>query len=493
MPKLHNKKGTFFLKYFIVFSSIIFASFLIIGIALMLFVAGFLRSNTLDELSKNAADVSSLTSQLIVSPVANNNPEGAAIMYFKTLETISTCTDSDVFICNSSGAVVACKDTIKNAFELSNDTTCSYHSMITIPKEYINKAKRGNFAEFSKMDNIYSKMHAIAISPVTVKNEFFGFAVISSPVSGELVRSLVRILTMFLLSASITLLLVMFVLYFLTDKFTKPVRQLAKATRSYASGDFSYKVPEINTHDELSELITEFNAMAESLSKIENSRRSFVANVSHEFKTPMTTIGGFINGILDGTIPKEKQNYYLEIVSSEVNRLSRMVNMMLNISKIETGNIDMNIEQFDISQKLVSVFLGFEQLISKKNIHISGFEDLPDITVHGDSAMIEQVVYNLVDNAVKFTETGGKISVNATSDNKNVYFSLTNSGKGIPYEDLTKVFDRFYKVDTSRSTDVKSTGLGLFLVKNIIELHGGTITAESEIDNFTRFTVKLPK
>ena len=118
-------------------------------------------------------------------------------------------------------------------------------------------------------------------------------------------------------------------LYFLTDKFTKPIRQLAAATRCYAAGDFSYKVPELNTNDELAELITEFNAMAVSLSKLENSRRSFVANVSHEFKTPMTTIGGFINGILDGTIPPEKQNYYLEIVASEVKRLSKMVNMML--------------------------------------------------------------------------------------------------------------------------------------------------------------------
>lgn len=493
MPKLHNKKGTFFLKYFFIFSSIIFISFLIVGVSLMLFVTGFLRSNTLDELSKNAADVSSLTSNLITSPVANNNPEGAAIMYYKTLETIAGCTDSDVFVCNKSGIIVACKDTIKNSFELSEDTTCSYHSMITVPHDYIDRARHGDFSEFTKMGNVYSKTHAVALSPITVNNDFIGVAVITSPVSGELVRSLVRILTLFIFSAAITLLLVMIALYFLTDRFTKPIRQLAKATRSYAQGDFSYVVPEIHTRDELSELITEFNAMAASLSKLENSRRSFVANVSHEFKTPMTTIGGFINGILDGTIPPEKQKYYLEIVASEVSRLSRMVNMMLNISKIETGNIDMNIEQIDISEKLVSVFLGFEQLISRKNIQISGFEDLPDVSVHGDSAMIEQVIYNLVDNAVKFTEENGRISVNAASDSKYVYFSVTNSGKGIPYEDLTKVFDRFYKVDTSRSTDVKSTGLGLYLVKSIVELHGGTITAESEVDSFTRMTVRLPK
>jgi signal transduction histidine kinase len=207
----------------------------------------------------------------------------------------------------------------------------------------------------------------------------------------------------------------------------------------------------------------------------------------------MTTIGGFINGILDGTIPEEKQSYYLEIVSSEINRLSRMVTTMLNISKIETGNVEMNIESFDLSSKIVSTFLGFEQLVSKKNIEIIGMEDLKPAIIHGDSAMLDQVIYNLADNAVKFTDNGGKIIVNTASDKKYVYLAITNTGKGIPEKDLEKVFDRFYKVDQSRSTDTKSTGLGLYLIRSILSLHNGTITVESEPGSFTRFTVKLPK
>jgi signal transduction histidine kinase len=302
-----------------------------------------------------------------------------------------------------------------------------------------------------------------------------------------------NIFKMFLFAAFIALVLVTIAVYILTGRIAKPIRNLETATRCYSSGDFSYRVPEIHSRDELSELIIKFNTMANALEQLENSRRSFVANVSHEFKTPMTTIGGFINGILDGTIPEEKQSYYLEIVSSEINRLSRMVTTMLNISKIETGNVELTVEQFDISQKLVTTFLGFEQLISKKNISVSGFDDLPKVLVHGDSAMLDQVVYNLVDNAVKFTDENGKILVNAASDKHYIYFSITNSGKGIPKNDIDKVFERFYKVDQSRSTDVKSTGLGLFLIKSIIDLHGGTVTAESEPDNFTRFTIKLPK
>lgn len=170
-----------------------------------------------------------------------------------------------------------------------------------------------------------------------------------------------------------------------------------------------------------------------------------------------------------------------------------MVTTMLNISKIETGNVEMNMEKIDVSQKLVTTFLGFEQLISKKKIEICGLEDLEQSTIHGDSSMIDQVVYNLVDNAVKFTNEGGRISVNTASDKNNVYFAITNSGKGIPEKDISKVFERFYKVDQSRSTDVKSTGLGLYLIKSIVELHNGTVTVESKVDNFTRFTVKLPR
>lgn len=493
MSRIHNKKGAFFMKSFAVLSLVVLISFLFIGVALMTLMTTFFRSETLTNLSENAERISSMTAELTDSSTAMRNPEGAAMMLYKTIDIMSNCTNSDVFICNKTGSVIACKDIMSKSFELSDDVRCPYHSNITISEDYINKAKLGGFTEFSKLGDIYSKTHAVAIEPIINNGQFYGFVVATSPVMGEMATYLVETFTMFLIAAAVTLALATIILYFLTDKMTKPIRQLAVATRCYASGDFSIRVPETKGNDEVSELITEFNAMAVSLSELENSRRSFVANVSHEFKTPMTTIGGFIDGILDGTIPPEKQNYYLGIVLSEVKRLSRMVNMMLNISKIETGNVDLKIEQFDISKKLVTTFLGFEQLITKKNIDVSGFEDLPCVHVHGDSAMIDQAVYNLVDNAVKFTNDGGKIMINLTSDDKNAYFSVTNTGKGIPTEDLGKIFERFYKVDKSRSTDVKSTGLGLYLIKNIVELHGGTITAESELNNFTRFTVRLPK
>lgn len=491
MAHFRTKKGTFFFKYFSIFSTIVLISFLLIGIALMIFTSGFLRTHDRNTTSLYAKEISKTMTDLVESDTSSRNPEGSALIILNSLDLMVDCTGYDVFICNKNGSVAACGEML-SGFKLNNDA-CEKHATLNLSQAYIQKVKKGGFSEFSTMDSFYNSVYSVSMEPIIINDNFTGFAVVAAPLEGSLVNNLRNVLRIFLFSAGLALLLVTIAVYIMTEKIAKPIRNLENATRCYSSGDFTYRVPEIRSHDELAGLITKFNSMATSLEQLENSRRSFVANVSHEFKTPMTTIGGFINGILDGTIPPEKQSYYLEIVSSEINRLSKMVTMMLNISKIETGNADLTIEQFDISQKLVTTFLGFEQLVSKKNIDVEGFEDLPQIIIHGDSAMIDQIIYNLVDNAVKFTNEGGKITVNAASDKKYAYFSVSNTGKGIPQKDINKVFERFYKVDQSRSTDVKSTGLGLFLVKSIVDLHSGTITVESEPDNFTRFMVKLPK
>lgn len=491
MARMHAKKGTFFFKYFFVLSAIILVSYIIIGTALMLFVTDFLKTENLDDTALYARNISETTAELIESSTSEHNPEGAALVILNSVDLMADSTGDDVFICNTKGEVIACPEMLTEFTK--NPETCEKHSDITIPKAYIQKAQKGGASEFSTLNSIYSSVHSISIEPINVDDEFIGFTVVSAPVSGDLLHYLEQILKIFLGASAISILIVLIAVYFLTERVARPIRNLETATTCYSSGDFSYRVPELQSNDELAHLITKFNSMATALSQLEDSRRSFVANVSHEFKTPMTTIGGFINGILDGTIPPEKQDYYLNIVSSEINRLSKMVNTMLNISKIETGNISLTIEQFDISTKIVTTFLGFEQLISDKKIEITGLDDLTPAQTHGDSAMIDQAIYNLVDNAVKFTQESGKIDVRTTTDKNFVYFAITNSGKGIPEKDLRKVFERFYKVDRSRSTDVKSTGLGLYLIKSIIELHGGTITVESEVDNFTRFTVKLPK
>ena len=472
-----GKKGAFFFKYFTIFSSIVLVSFLVIGSSLMIFMNKTMTSQVLDKTKTNVTNLAQMTAEILDSDAIKNNPQGVAITLCKNVEILANCTNYDVYVCDAKGNIIICPETLVG-MNISELHVCDQHNKIKIPPKYLNRVKTGELSEISTLNGVYETYQSVSMAPFYVNNSYRGFCVVAAPVTGTIFGYIQKTFVVFVVTAAIALILVTIAVWLMTERIAKPIRNLENATKCYSVGDFSYRVPELNTNDELAALITKFNAMASALAQLENSRRSFVANVSHEFKTPMTTIGGFINGILDGTIPHEKQNYYLKIVSSEISRLSKMVNTMLNISKIETGNVDMNIENIDISQKLVTTFLGFEQLISDKNIEICGLEDLEQSIIHGDSAMIDQVVYNLVDNAVKFT---------------NIYFAITNSGKGIPEKDLTKVFERFYKVDQSRSTDVKSTGLGLYLIKSIIELHKGTISVESHEGNFTRFTVKLPR
>ena len=287
------------------------------------------------------------------------------------------------------------------------------------------------------------------------------------------------------------LLLAFVAVYVLTYNLIRPLREMNIATKRYAHGDFSYRV-DSHGNGELSELANALNSMAKALAVLESSRRSFVANVSHELKTPMTTIGGFIDGMLDGTIPPSQQKHYLEIVSAEVKRLSRLVMTMLNMSKIEAGELKLQPSKFDISAQLFQVFLLFEQSIERKKIEIVGLEDMKSVTVEADPDMIHQVLYNLIDNAVKFTQESGQITTSILSDSEKVIVRIRNTGTGISSEEIGKIFERFYKVDKSRSFDVKGAGLGLYIVKSIIEMHGGQITAKSEEGKYTEFVFWLP-
>ena len=207
----------------------------------------------------------------------------------------------------------------------------------------------------------------------------------------------------------------------------------------------------------------------------------------------MTSIAGFIDGILDGTIPNNKQDYYLEIVSTEIRRLSRLVVSMLNMSKIESGDLEMKPSNYDITDQIIHILLTFEQKIENKSIEIRGLDALRPTYIVADPDMIYQAVYNLFDNAVKFTNNGGYIEVKLTEHNTDIEVSIKNSGTGIKAEELSHVFERFYKVDKSRSLDSKGAGLGLYIVKLMIEMHGGRVVAKSDNVETAEFSFNLPK
>ena len=196
--------------------------------------------------------------------------------------------------------------------------------------------------------------------------------------------------------------------------------------------------------------------------------------------------------MLDGTISEDKYDYYLRIVSDEVKRLSRLVTGMLNMSKLEAGEMQINLKQFDISADIFKTLLSFERKINDKDIEIVGLDKMESMIVSADEDMMMQVIYNLIDNAVKFTPQNGYIEFKTYHDKENLFVSIKNSGAGIEREEADKIFERFYKIDKSRSYDVKGAGLGLYLVKSIVELHGGQIVCKSKLNEYTQFVFWLP-
>lgn len=288
----------------------------------------------------------------------------------------------------------------------------------------------------------------------------------------------------------ITLILTLIISWFLSDILTRPLKGIVNAAKQFTRGDFDVRVEEDNHCDEIDELAVSFNNMVSTLQQQEALSRGFVANVSHELKTPMTSISGFADGMLDGTIPPEKHKQYLEIISQESHRLSRMVLRMLETARIESGEMVITPMPFDLSDTAVQVILSFENQLDEKKIDVE--VDLDDyLMVNGDRDLIYRVVYNLVDNAVKFVEDKGKLTIRTERLDKKARFAVRNTGSEIPQEDLTHIFDRFYKVDRSRSMDRSGAGLGLYFVKSIVILHGGDISVRSS-GGETEFDFTIP-
>ena len=270
--------------------------------------------------------------------------------------------------------------------------------------------------------------------------------------------------------------------YFITERIVHPLKNMTRAAKSFGKGDFSERIT-VNGHDEVSELASAFNNMAESLENLESMRNSFLANVSHDLRTPMTTISGFIDGIISGAIPKDQHEHYLGVISAEVHRLSRLVNQLLDISRLESGDRKFNFTDFDVAEVSRLILLSFEQKIDEKHLDVEFYAEEDTMSVNADKDAIYQIIYNLCHNAIKFSSDGGKFVIRITRImGKKIKISIYDQGAIIPYDDAKHIFDRFYKTDKSRGLDKSGVGLGLYICKTIIDAHGETIKHEPHDD-----------
>lgn len=324
--------------------------------------------------------------------------------------------------------------------------------------------------------------------PVTSKTGSEGFLFLFTAV-GPLFSYLGETMATYAFSVGIMFLVAFVVIYTTTMQLISPLQEMSRAAESFGKGDFSARI-EVEGDDEIAMLARSFNRMAESLDEFETNRRSFIANVSHDLRTPMTTIGGYIDGILDGTISKSEQKHYLEIVSEEVKRLSRLTSSLLSVMRLEERNQSVELVNVDAWDLILNIMFNLEHRIEEKNIYIPDLS--PEVSeVRADKDMLHQVIYNLIDNAVKYTPAGGEINVSVSEDGGQTRISVRNSGPGISADEQPYVFERFYKTDKSRGVDRGGTGLGLYIVKMLTTAMGGTVEVESDGESYTLFTVTL--
>lgn len=477
-----------FTKYFTLFAIIFIITLTLLGSSVFILVNNYTSDERTNLLKENTAAISSTVSSTLIMQDMNFSYSMEKALICETLATVSQSIDADIFICDVGGNIIMCKEKASSGHIFGEFPECNRHENMIMSNHVLSAVyEQGVIIDKA---TLFGTKYFIVGCPVYSDGNIIGsvFALTNTGMQ-SLTIGYVRL---FLISAFFSLIFAFVCIYYLTKNMVTPLRQMSSAAKKFAVGDFSYRV-KIQSEDELADLGNAFNDMANSLDVLESSRRSFVSNVSHELKTPMTSISGFIDGILDGTIPKEKEEYYLGIVSGEVKRLSRLVVSMLNMSKIESGDLEMKPSNYEITDQIIHILLTFEQKIENKNIEIRGLENLQPTYIVADPDMIYQAIYNLFDNAVKFTNEGGYIEVKLTDNGSLIEISIENSGTGIKAEELSKVFERFYKVDKSRSLDAKGAGLGLYIVKLMIEMHGGRIFAESDSENMAKFTFTLPK
>ncbi len=307
----------------------------------------------------------------------------------------------------------------------------------------------------------------------------------------EIKNTVDRVYFIIWISAFLAIIISAIILYYFSNRILiKPLGKINHTAKAIASGEFDKRVSLVSD-DEIGDLALSFNYMADSLQNLEKMRRDFISNVSHELRSPMTSINGFIVGMLDGTIPQEKWPYYIDIVHGETKRLIRLINDLLDLGRLESGEFSLRIENFDINELIRERVIKFEDRIEKKEIEMDVTLVGSRLKVKGDKDRIDQVLTNLLDNAIKFVPQNGEIKIRTEIRQDRVLVSVFNNGPGIPKDEIQYIWDRFHKVDKARTTG-GGTGLGLSIARQIINQHNQNIWVESgEIGTKFIFTLSI--
>ena len=473
-----------FTKYLAIFMLLITCSFLILA----LIISSIANDYAINTKEEGITRTSNAVANFLVRDFEGESAQEFS-NYLKNekenLNSVLTAslfyTDTCIFIIDNTGAPI-CTD-LKTGQNIISGT---------LPQTYLDKLNDNEqILELSNLGGMLAKRYLVSAQPVTeLNNENVGAVFVCA--ESESITDFVNVMMKAIILSTVSLMLaILIAIYFVTERTVVPLKNMVKAVKSFSRGKMDARV-HVTGNDEFTELSSAFNQMAESLEHQENLRRTFLANVSHDLRTPMTTISGFVDGIKDGIIPKEKHEYYLEIISSETKRLSRLVSTLLDISRMQAGERKFEKVNFDICEMARQILISFEQKLEQKKLDVEFVCDRDNMLVSADKDAIYQILYNLCDNAIKFAYDGGKYRITIKNIGRKISVSVFDEGIGIPHDDLPFVFERFYKSDKSRGLDKTGVGLGLYIAKTIIEAHDEQIFVNSEYQKNCEFVFTLP-
>ena len=475
-----------FTQYIAAFMSIIIVSF-----AILAFIVGsMVASHSLTERKSIATESANTVKDYLENEFSRSDAnEIQLFIYYNHADLRRTLT---LFTSYEKDLMLLLVDTSGDVL-ITDKLADSEYVNATIPPELVQEViKNGTTDEVSSFGGLFSApqlYHAVPIIDKSASTCAVLFAISTDSSLTELSEIMIRTVITAMLWVMLAALLTV---YYISSKITAPLKKISSAAREFAKGNFAVRVSVKGT-DEIAQLSESFNNMAEELENHEKTRASFIANVSHDLRTPMTSISGFIDGMLEGAIPPEKFPHYLNIVATEVKRLSRLVSSLLEISRFEAGEKKITISEFDICEMARQIVISFEKKIDEKKLYVEFDCDSFNLPVLADKDQIHQILYNICDNGIKFSKDGGKYIISIKEKGKKAFVSVYNEGQGISPEDLPFIFDRFYKSDKSRGLDKTGVGLGLYISKTIIEAHGQEIWAKSAYGEYSEFVFTLEK
>ena len=475
-----------FAKYLLTFMIIVVVSFLILMVITVSMVNSYAESAK-EELLSTVAEG---TSEFLLGRTESLSPADFADMIERSQEDVDrmlhtmAAMDEDISI--------LLVDNDGNVVYMISEAGVVGTSEMVIPMDVMERVNNVDSGPaLGDLEGVFeSSRHYAAVQVLTDEGYVCGkvFVCSTSVIYDELMSVMVR--TILIVSLWV-MLAALIAVYIVTERVSSPLKDMSRVTKEFAAGNFDSRVP-VYGRDEVAELAVAFNNMADSLSRLEIMRNTFVANVSHDLRTPMTTISGFIDNILSGAIPPERHAYYLGVIHTEVQRLARLVTSLLDISRIQAGDRKFDRKPFDICEMARRILFSFENKIESKRLEVSFSCEEDRMVALADHDAIYQILYNICDNAVKFAREGGELRVSLSAiKGRKVCVAVYNQGEGIAPADLPYVFERFYKGDKSRGLDKSGAGLGMFIAKTIIDAHGEEIWVESEQGEYCEFRFTL--